>query len=171
MGSTVSRGADNEDCGPLGDIPEELIKAEIVSRLPVISLMRFRCVCKSWKRLLSGDPNFVQSHLTNYSMNLNNGSLIARSFPFVNPNIIHPLNSGYVDFGGSVHGLVCVHSYNLKKRSIDYVGLWNPATNHYKDIPIPPCSANARIPGLQVACIAMIVVLVSISSSHMAVAT
>ncbi|KAJ1393158.1 F-box-like domain superfamily [Sesbania bispinosa] len=40
---------------------DELI-GNILSWLPVKSLMRFQCVCKSWKSLIS-DPQFVKLHL------------------------------------------------------------------------------------------------------------
>ncbi|KAK4266436.1 hypothetical protein QN277_027358 [Acacia crassicarpa] len=42
-------------------IPYELIE-EILSRLPVRSVLQLRCVCKSWKSLIS-DPYFVKKHL------------------------------------------------------------------------------------------------------------
>ncbi|TKY68494.1 F-box/kelch-repeat protein [Spatholobus suberectus] len=42
-------------------LPEELILG-ILLRVPVRSLLRFRCVCKSWKTLIS-DPQFAKDHL------------------------------------------------------------------------------------------------------------
>ncbi|XP_062015337.1 putative F-box protein At3g51171 [Rosa rugosa] len=44
-----------------GDYEEDVI-AEILARLPVKSLMRFRCVCKSWRALIS-ESYFVKKHL------------------------------------------------------------------------------------------------------------
>uniref|UniRef100_A0A0D9X983 F-box domain-containing protein n=1 Tax=Leersia perrieri TaxID=77586 RepID=A0A0D9X983_9ORYZ len=43
------------------EVPEELI-TEILLRLPVRSLARFKCVCKAWQNTIS-DPIFVRSHL------------------------------------------------------------------------------------------------------------
>ncbi|XP_026424429.1 F-box/kelch-repeat protein At3g06240-like [Papaver somniferum] len=42
-------------------LPEDII-SNILSRLPVKSILRFRCVCKSWCRLFR-DPNFIKLHL------------------------------------------------------------------------------------------------------------
>ena len=42
-------------------LPDELI-TEVLSFLPVRSLMRLKCVCKSWKTLIS-DSTFVKLHL------------------------------------------------------------------------------------------------------------
>ncbi|EXC20033.1 F-box/kelch-repeat protein [Morus notabilis] len=42
-------------------IPEELVE-EILVRLPPKSLMRFKCVCKSWYALIT-DPSFANKHL------------------------------------------------------------------------------------------------------------
>ncbi|KAF8016024.1 hypothetical protein BT93_H1546 [Corymbia citriodora subsp. variegata] len=41
--------------------PEDIIM-EILLRLPAMSLMRFKCVCKGWRSLIS-DPAFAKSHL------------------------------------------------------------------------------------------------------------
>ncbi|KAL2324673.1 hypothetical protein Fmac_023731 [Flemingia macrophylla] len=43
-------------------LPDELI-LEILLRVPVRSLLQFRCVCKSWKTLIS-NPQFANDHLS-----------------------------------------------------------------------------------------------------------
>ncbi|KAH9711019.1 F-box domain-containing protein [Citrus sinensis] len=45
------------------DSPEDIM-IEILSRLPVKSLIRLRCVCKSWYALIK-NPNFISMHLKN----------------------------------------------------------------------------------------------------------
>ncbi|PHT90057.1 hypothetical protein T459_05170 [Capsicum annuum] len=40
--------------------PKEII-FDILSRLPVKTLLRFRCVCKQWRKLIS-KPNFIAAH-------------------------------------------------------------------------------------------------------------
>ncbi|KAL9464643.1 hypothetical protein AB3S75_002280 [Citrus x aurantiifolia] len=45
----------------LGDLSDDMM-IETLSRLPVRSLMRFKCVCKSWFGLVK-DPNFIYKHL------------------------------------------------------------------------------------------------------------
>ncbi|CAI0458262.1 unnamed protein product [Linum tenue] len=42
--------------------PEDLMMSEILVRLPIFCLVRFRCVCKSWYSLLS-DPKFLYKTL------------------------------------------------------------------------------------------------------------
>ncbi|PNX70663.1 F-box/kelch-repeat protein, partial [Trifolium pratense] len=48
-------------------LPEELI-LDVVSFLPVKSLIRLKCVRKSWKSLIS-EPTFVKLHLNRSSRN------------------------------------------------------------------------------------------------------
>lgn len=48
-------------------VPDELI-TEVLSRLTVKSLLRLRCVCKSWNLVIS-DPTFVKLHLNRSSQN------------------------------------------------------------------------------------------------------
>ncbi|GLT81485.1 hypothetical protein SLA2020_528680 [Shorea laevis] len=47
----------------LPSLPDEIIFESILTRLPVKSLVRFRCVCKSWRSSIS-DPRFIQNHLS-----------------------------------------------------------------------------------------------------------
>ncbi|PIA63638.1 hypothetical protein AQUCO_00201170v1 [Aquilegia coerulea] len=44
-------------------LPHEIIVVEILSRLPAKSLLRFKCVCKAWRSLVS-DSKFIQMHLS-----------------------------------------------------------------------------------------------------------
>ncbi|RZC85985.1 hypothetical protein C5167_026654 [Papaver somniferum] len=44
------------------EFPEEIVE-NIVVRLPVKSIWRFRCVCKDWYKLLKGNSRFVRLHL------------------------------------------------------------------------------------------------------------
>ncbi|KAL6853332.1 hypothetical protein ACP4OV_019361 [Aristida adscensionis] len=43
-------------------LPHEIV-TEILLRLPVKSLLRFRSVCKAWRTTISDDPSFVRAHL------------------------------------------------------------------------------------------------------------
>ncbi|KAI3978341.1 hypothetical protein MKX01_013139 [Papaver californicum] len=42
----------------------EFITLEILSRLPVKSLMRFKCVCKRWQSIIHKDQFFIDLHLS-----------------------------------------------------------------------------------------------------------
>ncbi|KAL8051851.1 hypothetical protein ABFX02_06G175500 [Erythranthe guttata] len=133
--------------------PEEII-AEILSRLPVKSLLKFRCVSKSWRSLIS-DKHFIKSHLqisrkdTNFTRHW-----IIQTFLFENPIRKQSLKRCYlpslfsglssdpveIDFpienykGGvwvvdSCNGLVCI-SINDGRHFL----LWNPSTRKYKKL-------------------------------------
>ncbi|GAU20084.1 hypothetical protein TSUD_381760 [Trifolium subterraneum] len=127
----------------LPTLPFELI-AEILSKLPVKSLMQFQCVCKSWKSLIS-DPKFAKKHLR---MSTKHHHLIST---FANSALDYPLTSLFTDVTAtamqleypltkqyrhcfdpivsSCHGILCI--------AIDYVSvvLWNPSISKFTRLP------------------------------------
>ncbi|KAK7815740.1 putative f-box protein [Quercus suber] len=62
------------------ELPEDLV-IQILLWLPVMSLLRLKCVCKSWCDLISGQ-NFITKHLlhnqTTSNKNMNVGFLLLR---------------------------------------------------------------------------------------------
>ena len=62
------------------DLPDEIV-LEILTWLPVKSLLRFRCVCKSWYSYIT-NPNFISTHL-NSLLSHNHGYVIymRKTFP------------------------------------------------------------------------------------------
>ncbi|KAA8524974.1 hypothetical protein F0562_011388 [Nyssa sinensis] len=140
------------------DLPRDVI-VDILSRLPVRSLLRFKCVCKSWYDLLK-NPNFCAKHFnqitfhntttnsscflfTRRQSNANNNyrsvSLLSSNETFdvpINLDIPFLSISKPLRISGTSNGLVCL--------SVTPVGsiilLWNPATREFKDLPISPIS-------------------------------
>ncbi|XP_057451147.1 F-box/kelch-repeat protein At3g23880-like [Lotus japonicus] len=112
-------------------LPEEL-RLEILSWLPVKSLVRFRCVSKSWKSIIS-DSQFIKLHLHRSSSTTRN-----TDFAYLQSLITSPRKSRSAstiaipddyDFCGTCNGLVCLHSskYDRKDKYTSHVRLWNPA--------------------------------------------
>ncbi|KAL0006552.1 hypothetical protein SO802_008054 [Lithocarpus litseifolius] len=137
-------------------IPNDLVE-EILSRLPVKSLMRFKCVSKAWHTLISSHQ-FAKSHFQRASQNpnrmnvlvlTNNCVLSSGCEALFQSRAIHgqPVD---VDFHGfplwgkghveknlaSCNGLVCIELYNVDKWTTQYL-VWNPSTKSYKNIPSP----------------------------------
>ncbi|XP_026409323.1 putative F-box protein At1g32420 [Papaver somniferum] len=50
--------------GTILSLDYDMIAIEILSELPVKSLMRFKCVCKHWRSLVEDNPQFIDLHLT-----------------------------------------------------------------------------------------------------------
>ncbi|KAJ1432841.1 Galactose oxidase/kelch, beta-propeller [Sesbania bispinosa] len=136
-------------------LQDDLI-AEILSRLPVKSLVRFRCVCKSWNSLIS-DPPFVKLHLRRssakngnlahlrllFERNINDSGnkilsscsyneLIENPTTLVNEQNSHFRLKNKYRAIGTCNGLICFVGVQLGDgNAVDdrcWVRFWNPAT-------------------------------------------
>jgi F-box interacting protein len=130
-------------------LPHELI-IEILLRLPTKSLIRFKCVCKSWFSLIS-HPNFANSHFD---------LTAATHTPRILSIFYSPLEFQSIDFESSNDS---ASSGNLNKKFIPQSGdkefrayieiscrgfiffhcfsrlyLWNPCTGLHKLMPLSP---------------------------------
>ncbi|KAL3516166.1 hypothetical protein ACH5RR_023068 [Cinchona calisaya] len=142
------------------EIPDELIE-EIFSRLPVKTLIRFRCVSKSWRAII-GSQDFIRKHLNHSS----NHTLILGNFNHSYSGIEEPylysadynsfLETNRADFKelslpimprteissdtwGSCNGLICLLCF-WKSR----IFLWNPSTRKHRILP----EAKFEIPNI-----------------------
>lgn len=123
----------------MSNFPVDLI-VDILSRLPVKPLVRFRCVSKPWCALID-DPDFIKLHL-NRSINtkshlnliLNDCSLSSVNFDSLDnaTKLKSPLK--WTDFGievlGSCNGLICLYN------SEEDVCIWNPSTRKHRKLSV-----------------------------------
>lgn len=127
-------------------IPHELL-IEILTRLPVKSLLRFRAVSKSWYSLIT-NPNFITFHLNQTNKN-NTATLLLRHydkndkkehytlFPDdqtlgeVFSAIEFPFKSaiGYFRIVGSCNGVLCLSDDLFG--DMETVIMWNPSIRKY----------------------------------------
>lgn len=129
-------------------IPEEIL-FNILARLPVKSLIRFRCVSKSWRDLI-GSPSFVSTHLNRNVTKLAHTYLIALQRSKVDPVLCHSLFSTetfeeYLKLRhplwtkeqfriyGSSNGLVCISDRILRPNSP--ICIWNPCIRKFRTLP------------------------------------
>ncbi|KAK4271139.1 hypothetical protein QN277_019876 [Acacia crassicarpa] len=125
-------------------LPQEIIR-DILTRLPVKSLIRFQCVCRHWRDLFK-DPSFIADHLHNsnhqnpyilcqltpwhdYRWNMHFLGSDMQVWRFQMPPLIEHLNRGKIV--GSSNGLLCVKTYRLQHSFL----LWNPAIKEVKLVP------------------------------------
>ncbi|KAK9289337.1 hypothetical protein L1049_007492 [Liquidambar formosana] len=121
------------------DLPHDVV-IEILSRLPVKTLLRFRCVCKSWYATIT-HPSFITTHLNRISSYNNHGYLQNSSFDpnekskwFETPFNCRP--SYYLNLVGSVNGILCLVDERTYFGSRT-VYLWNPSIRKFKILPSP----------------------------------
>ncbi|XP_023882201.2 F-box/kelch-repeat protein At3g06240-like [Quercus suber] len=131
-------------------LPHDIV-LNILANLPVKSVLRFRCVSKTWDFSIT-TPNFISTHL-NLNLNNNNNNLaylINNSIPFNSdiPIFIdgydhkfnriseYPIPSAFLLSNArsvsSCNGLVCLTE--LRKTS-PHIYLWNPSIRKLKRLP------------------------------------
>lgn len=133
-------------------MPENVIR-DILLKLPVKSLMRCRCVCKSWCALI-GSPFFVTQHLHIQSTGLIvlNGinadahllvfddktyDAVVETVSIPNPYDVEKMEV-YPRFVGACNGIICVLCLKQNRHLFDshVIELWNPATKEMKVLPM-----------------------------------
>ncbi|KAL4556672.1 hypothetical protein LXL04_034827 [Taraxacum kok-saghyz] len=138
-GAPESNMSENETVNAY--LPDEIVK-DIISRLPVKSLLQFRCVSKHWRDLIAG-TQFIKSHLKNaissstqHRILLPTSPLISLSYNNINESIqldspfLNPRSS--IKILGSCNGLVC-----LMDATRDMI-IYNPSTRrHFKPFQSP----------------------------------
>ncbi|XP_050870500.1 F-box/kelch-repeat protein At3g23880 [Lathyrus oleraceus] len=125
-------------------LPHELI-IQILLRLPVKSLMRFKSVCKLWFSLISYDSHFANSHFQLTSSKhtcrilfLSNSAPQTRSID-VETSLHDDSSAGtlnfmpsYLEIKGSCNGFIYFKDF----------GIWNPSNGVHKEIPYSPIHSN-----------------------------
>ncbi|KAL0864474.1 hypothetical protein Bca101_043592 [Brassica carinata] len=121
---------------------------EILSKLPVESVMRFRCVSKVWSSITT-DPYFISSFKTrprllmfyrkgaklfvfslSQNPNKNEGFSYSSSQPIDSYHITYPENCCVSDSTESVHGLIC---FQISTNPI----IWSPSMRQFLTIRKP----------------------------------
>ncbi|GAV81178.1 F-box domain-containing protein [Cephalotus follicularis] len=133
------------------DMPEDM-KIEIMLMLPVKSLLRFRCLSKSWCSLFQTPYFKTQHYLKRTSLSDTNNNHANPSVFLCRPRYYHYVHLSMLDhtltrkqdirlsfpiidlcYG---NGLICFWNYNM-------MTLWNPATREFKLLQ-PPCIPNLK---------------------------
>lgn len=114
------------------ELPQDIIHDEILIRLPVKSLVRFKCVCKPWLSLFS-DPEFTKLHVTRHYHDpinfVRRDNLKLKIISLFKETSIHPIITRIFNslLLGSINGLICFASPGV-------FTLWNPAIRQYKEL-------------------------------------
>ncbi|KAL2493670.1 F-box/kelch-repeat protein [Forsythia ovata] len=123
------------------NVPEDIL-VEILSRLPVKSLIKFRCVCKSWYDILKKPTFDLKHHNSNLLVSrrdfksnervislFGNENTIIETFD--DQNLSSFLNGmfSHIRLIGPCKGIVCLYGFH------DNIALWNPAIRDFKVLP------------------------------------
>ncbi|XVF39340.1 hypothetical protein PTKIN_Ptkin01aG0026800 [Pterospermum kingtungense] len=131
-------------------IPQDTV-LDILSSLPVKSLVRFQSVSKEWLSYIS-DPYFIKLHLkqslkTRNSLNkilAESDKLLSLGFASVILDIPKELNRAEhnpVEIAGSCNGILCLLNRSQTHGS---TVMWNISTGEYKVLPGEPMKPYAR---------------------------
>ncbi|KAL8488523.1 hypothetical protein ACS0TY_024704 [Phlomoides rotata] len=148
----------------MSDIPSEVFW-EILLRLPAESVLRFKVVCKSWRRIID-DPSFIKAHTNNklYSHTLlvrNETGAPLYSFSIDSLNfidgpqkveatlikqLIRPgvprVRDLFFSQMAACNGLALMSHENIKK----IWAIWNPLTGECRELPQP--NASVKLDGV-----------------------
>ncbi|KAL5710816.1 hypothetical protein ACHQM5_021331 [Ranunculus cassubicifolius] len=127
------------------DFPEDVV-FQILLWLPVMTLLRFKSVCKSWRSLIESSTFTTQQHLHNIDYN-GKGKVISRYCSKTYRLFYGDKFELSTDLGFDRHwydpralklldccnGIICL--YNICKGE---VALWNPATRQLRPLPESP---------------------------------
>ena len=139
-------------------VPHDIL-LNILTRLPVKSLLRFRCICKSYYSSITTPnffdlttPNFISSHINNTNNNKDHGYLIHmpwitslrqictvtfdRTFDRIfDIGTSFDFPSGRAKIVGSYNGLLCLADIESTTTSSNVLYLWNPSVRKFKRLP------------------------------------
>ncbi|PNY17036.1 F-box/kelch-repeat protein [Trifolium pratense] len=128
-------------------LPNELI-IQILLRLPVKSLIRFKRVCKSWFSIIS-DTHFANSHFELTAATQTHRTLLLATltphetielsvddddsvYALLNPpNFLPSKPNSCIGIKGSCRGFILFYCFSSR-----YLYLWNPSTGLHKQIPL-----------------------------------
>ncbi|XP_061993254.1 F-box protein At5g62510-like [Rosa rugosa] len=135
----------------LPNLPSDIISFQILTRLLAKSLMRFKCVCKSWSSSLFLDPFFVKAYQNMHNSLSNNhrtthlllsnreGQRIMFSMQFnqelgftnspTRPAIDLLSHNSQIT---SSNGLICLYNNDAAVP----VGIFNPCTGEFTTLPV-----------------------------------
>ncbi|KAJ8444624.1 hypothetical protein Cgig2_023687 [Carnegiea gigantea] len=125
-------------------LPMEILLDEILPRLPVKSLLRFKCVCKFFRTLIPS-PEFIHRRLR-HSLSSDVDRLLilteklggVRSFHWDSPEfpaVSLPFCGEVLFLGGSCNGLVCIGTPSSS------LIIFNPSTGIYREV----CYENSSL--------------------------
>nr|XP_043629712.1 F-box/kelch-repeat protein At3g06240-like [Erigeron canadensis] len=120
----------------MAEVVGDDIIEQILARSDVDDLMRYKCICKSWLSLIS-NPVFIKKHLSLSHRKDRNNNLSRRIAMFWLPfgcfSPLHKLsvnNPNYILTVGSVNGLVCLITPDVKHIFIDNPSIRNVIKQH-----------------------------------------
>ncbi|KAK9068223.1 hypothetical protein SSX86_012334 [Deinandra increscens subsp. villosa] len=137
------------------------IQEQIIKRLPVKSLVRFRSVSKQWKSLIESS-DFIIDHQTQQQkqprrnhllikyrcvedwddkyISIVNDASLPRHHSHLAAAAVPPLIDLVCDpslLDCSSHGLVCVHGYHYKRANKTLIVVWNPSIRKSVGVTVP----------------------------------
>ena len=138
------------------DLPHDIV-LNILTRLPAKSVIRFRCVCKTWDSSIT-TPYFISTHLNNLAHDHDNGDgdgyiihmpwssnasnravctvAFDRTFDRISEiEFLFVFPSRPIQIVGSCNGLLCISGTCGLDISDYVIYLWNPSIRKFKRLP------------------------------------